>query len=386
VRPLHVAVALGGTDLGRSGIGTYVREVLPPLIAQLGQEGGRLTAFGHDSELAAFRAALAGAGTRPSPATAAYPGLNAFWHLARSAHFARELKADVLLLPAANRRLSARAALPTVAVVHDLAQLRVQGKYDRLRMFYFHHVLLRALRTPTRLVAVSRATRDDIVRAVGVPEHRVDVVYNGVNTADFSRADPHGESVQRVRRECRLAARPYLLYPARLEHPGKNHVRLLHAFARSGLAKTHTLALSGGDWGAAALIEKTIRDLRLENDVVMLGFLPVAQLRALVTGADAVLMLGLHEGFGLPALEALSAGRPVCVSSTGALPEVVGELGVQCDPFDETAIADALQRVLREPTIRQRCEVEGPAWARRFTWENTARGLMNACHAAVNAS
>lgn len=381
-RPLHVAFALGGSDLGRSGIGTYVREVLPPLIAQVRGEGGRVTAFGDECELAAFGRALEGAQLTRAPSAAAKPGVNALWYLMRAGDFATALRADVLLLPAANRRITARSAIPTVAVVHDLAQLRVRNKYDALRMFYFRHVLLRALRRPTRLVAVSRATRDDLVRAVGIAAERIDVVYNGVNTQLFSGLAPNGENVRAARCAAGLDRQPYLLYPARLEHPGKNHVRLLRAFARSGLAATHTLALSGGDWGAADLIKQTINELGLARSVSMLGFVPAAQLPALVAGADAVLMLGLHEGFGLPALEALSAGRPVCVSNTGALPEVVGELGVRCDPFDEQSVGQALQRIVHDECVRGRCEREGPSWAAQFTWTRTAHGLLDACKLA----
>jgi glycosyltransferase involved in cell wall biosynthesis len=383
--PLKIAFALGGTDLGRSGIGTYVREVLPPLIEQLGAEGGTLIAFGHASELDAYADVLERAPHMRVPVSASHAGLNALWHLARGSAFARRSGADVLVLPAANRRLVARATLPCVAVVHDLAQLRVAEKYDRLRMFYFNHVLLRALRRPMRLIAVSGATRDDLVGALRLSPERVHVVYNGVNTAQFRNLPASSPRVREARAACGLETRPYLFYPARLEHPGKNHVRLLRAFARSGLGATHTLALSGGDWGAGALLRATIRELALDNDVKLLGFVSKEQLPALMAGADAVLMLGLHEGFGLPALEGLSAGKPVCVSCTGALPEVAGPLGVLCDPLDEDSIARALRRVVDEEALRSRCRRDGPTWAERFTWSNTARGVLDACHEAAEA-
>ncbi|HUR56285.1 MAG TPA: glycosyltransferase family 1 protein [Opitutaceae bacterium] len=380
--PLHVAFPLGGTDLGRSGIGTYVREVLPPLISRLSASGGSLTAFGHPTELAAYASALQGARQHPVRVTAK-PGPNALWHLLQAGPLARKLGADVLLLPAANRRLTARATVPTVAVVHDLAQLRVREKYDRLRMFYFHQVLMRGFRTATQLVAVSRATRSDLVGALRLPEDDVRVVYNGVNPDQFKGLDPAAAAVRDVRRALGLETRPYFFYPARLEHPGKNHVRLLRAFAQSRLAETHTLACAGSDWGGGELIRATVRELHLEDSVKFLGFVPSAQLPLLVSGADAVLMLGLHEGFGLPALEGLSAGRPVAVANTGALPEVVGDLGVQCDPLDESAIASALVRVVTDEGMRARCRAEGPAWAENFTWARTAGGLVDACHAAI---
>jgi len=385
-KPLHVAFALGGTDLGRSGIGTYVREVLPPLIERVQAAGGQLTAFGSPAELAAYAEALRGARTRRLRGVPQRAAANALWHLFRAGTFARKLGADVLLLPAANRRISRSAELPTVAVVHDLAQLRVAEKYDALRMYYFRRVLLPAFQRPTRLLAVSGATRHDLIRALGIPEDRVGVVYNGVNARQFAAVDRASPAVWAARQRVGLHTKPYLLYPARLEHPGKNHVRLLRAFAQSGLASTHTLALSGADWGGEAIIRSTARELGIDHALNFLGFVSVETLPLLVAGAEAVLMLGLHEGFGLPPLEALCAGRPVCVSNTGALPEVVGPLGVQCDPLDEADIARALQRVVRDAPMRNRCQAEGPTWAERFSWTRTAEGLFEACQDAVTVA
>ncbi|PTX90729.1 glycosyltransferase family 1 protein [Opitutus sp. ER46] len=380
---LHVACTLGGTDLGRSGIGTCVREWLPRLISQLRADGGRLSVFGHPAELAAYAFALHGADQIPLRVVPLQPGLNALWHLTRSAAFARSLGADALLLPAANRRLTRSAALPTVAIVHDLAQLQIGRKYDRLRMTYFHRVLVPGFQRARSLVAVSQTTRRDLVERLGIPARRVQVVYNGVNAAPFEGLSHDSPRVATARRETGLADRPYLLYPARLEHPGKNHVRLLRAFAASGLAATHRLALSGADWGAGELLRALVRERHLEAAVTFLGYQPADRLPALIAGADAVLMLGLHEGFGLPALEGLCAGRPVCVANTGALPEVVGPLGVQCSPHREDAIAQALRRVTQDAALRARCEQDGPRWAARFSWDNTATGLLAACHDAV---
>ncbi|HVU36434.1 MAG TPA: glycosyltransferase family 1 protein, partial [Opitutaceae bacterium] len=341
--------------------------------------GGTLTAFGDGPDLDAYAGSLAGVQTQIVRLPRA-AGANAAWHLLGAGYRARRLGADVLLLPAANRRIAAWSPVPVVAVVHDLAQLRVERKYDPLRMFYFRRILLPAFRRPAALVAISQATRNDLTTTLRLPAERVRVVYNGVNPAAYRVCD--AENIRRARAAAGLAERPYLLYPARLEHPGKNHVRLLQAFARSGLAATHVLALSGADWGAEPLIRAKIDELRLSGTVRLLGF--VGQLAPLLAGADAVLMLGLHEGFGLPPLEALSAGRPVCVANTGALPEVVGPFGVQCDPLSEHSIAEALRQVVSDEAIRTRCRQGGPAWADRFTWGRTAEGLLEACHAAVN--
>ena len=125
---------------------------------------------------------------------------------------------------------------------------------------------------------------------------------------------------------------PYLLYLSRLEHPGKNHLRLLQAYAESPVRHTHRLALVGPDWGAGHRIQLEIQRLNLEDRVRIVGYVGDEHVPGLISEATAVIAVGLREGFGLPALEALAMGRPVVVSNTGALPEVVGELGILCIP------------------------------------------------------
>jgi glycosyltransferase involved in cell wall biosynthesis len=373
---VKLAVALGGTDHGQSGIGNYVRAILPHLVAKLAASGGRLVALGTPRELTVYGAELAGADVVSLPAAIDSPLPSAVFHLSVVGRAARAAGADVLLLPAANRRAPLVAPLPTVAVVHDLAQLHVSGKYDALRMVYLRHVLLRALRHADRLVAVSAATQRDVTTALAGA--RVDVIPNGVDASRFAPPSEGDARVAAARATHGLDGR-YLVYLARLEHPGKNHLRLLRAFAASQARETTTLVLAGKDWGARARIEEERARLGLEQRVRLLGFVPDAEVPGLVAGAEVVIQVGLHEGFGLPALEALSAGRALVASTTGALPEVTGGLAAMADPLDEGSIARALDRALQDVRLRERAAREGPVWARHFGWENTASGLFEAC-------
>ena len=379
---MRIALALGGTDWGRSGIGTYVRAVLPHLARRVAGEGGSIAVIGSPRELEAYRAVLDGASLVEVPRLCDEPAVGAAWYLARAGSAAARARADVLLLPAANRRMTVASPVPTVAVVHDLAQLEIARKYDPLRMAYLRHVILRALRSADELVAVSRATRDAVVAALGPRERDVRVVPNGVDADRFVPAGPGDARVELARRETGIDG-PYVLYAARLEDPGKNHLRLVRAFARSSVRETHVLALAGGDWGARERITDEIAAAGVRDRVRLLGYVADDVLAGLVAGADAVAMVGMHEGFGLPALEALAAGRPVLASTTGALPEVVGDFGVPCDPTDEGSIRRALERVVRDEAWRARIATDGPRWARAHGWDATAAGLLEACHAAL---
>ncbi len=377
-RTMHVAVALGGTDAGRSGIGVFVKAILPRLISR---PGGRVWALGSRAELAAYRDVLGGAIAVPVR-YGIHAAASAAWHLGFAGSRARRAGAEVLLLPAANRRLTLRSPIPTVAVVHDMAQLAVAKKYDPLRMLYVRHVVKAALTTSSALVAVSQTTRDHLASALDIAPNSMRVVLNGVEHGRF--ASGHAQSAIRQRAAAELGIRgPYLLYAARLEHPGKNHVRLIRAFARSRACGRHQLLLTGGDWGARARIEEAIAQEGVRERVIIAGYVDGEWMPALVAGADAVLMVGLHEGFGLPAVEALAAGTRVIAARAGALPEVTGPFATHCDPYDEDDMARAIDRALTDDELAQRTRREGPTWAAQFDWDQTADGLWSACEQAV---
>jgi glycosyltransferase involved in cell wall biosynthesis len=379
---MRVAITLGGTDWGRSGIGAYVRAILPRLEGALRRNGDSLVVIGDSREIHAYSGVLAGATVLLAPPLGLAPAASALWYLFGVGAFARRAgHADVLLLPAANRRASVRGRLPTVAVVHDLAQLSVPGKYDPLRMAYLRWVVLVALRFADQLVAVSGATRDDMVAVLGQGTP-VRVVSNGVDAIRFAPRSRQEPEVARVLERHAIDG-PYLLYTARLEHPGKNHLRLLRAFASSELRGSHSLVLAGGDWGARRQVDEEISRAGLAGRVRLLGWVPDEELPALVCSAEAVVMAGLCEGFGLPALEALAAGRPVCAANTGALPNVVGSLAAFFDPYSEASIRLALVRVVSDHVLRARCATEGPAWAAARSWDSTVDGLVDACRAAL---
>lgn len=379
---MRLVVALGGTDWGRSGIGTYMRSMLPRLARGLAESGGRLVALGTARDFAAYACELEDVERAWVLDAADKPALSASWYLARCGAHARAARADVLLLPAANRRVALRPGLPTVGVVHDLAQFTVPDKYDRLRTAYVRWLLPKALASFEALAAVSHATRRDMASFLSCAPERVHVIPNGVDADRFAPSD--GAPSAEARAHLGLTT-PYLLYLARLEHPGKNHLRLLRAFAASPVRHGHQLVLAGADWGAGRLIREELERLGLQERVRMLGYVEDGLIPGLVAGAEAIIAVGLCEGFGLPALEALAAGKPVLAARAGALPEVVGELGVLCDPRDEQDMAAALTRVVRDETLAARVRREGPGHARQRSWDRTSDGLLALCRSVGGA-
>jgi glycosyltransferase involved in cell wall biosynthesis len=243
-------------------------------------------------------------------------------------------------------------------------------------MFYITRVLPRMMRRLTRVISVSESTRRDLESFAQVDPARIRVIHNG---ADLDRFSPRDRDAAKsaVAAKLRLP-RDFLLYIARLEHPGKNHVRLLEAFAalkrETGLP--HRLVLVGSRWNGAELIEAKVEELGLENDVVFPGFVANETLPDLYAAADVFVFPSLFEGFGIPVLEAMACGTPVCASNTSSIPEVVGEAGLLFDPHEPNQIGDAMRRLLTDSSLRAELVQRGLVQARRFTWDNAAAAVL----------
>jgi glycosyltransferase involved in cell wall biosynthesis len=361
---------VAGGDGGKSGLGVYFREMLPRLAEELASRGIETVSLGTRAELDASD--LRGTRTISLPRALDRSGISAAASLGLGSALARLARADVVYVPAANRRTFFDPFVPVVGTVHDLAQLAAGGRFGLLRDTYVRRLVTPTLRRMQIVLAVSESTRRDLIAKAGVEPDRVRVVPNGVRFCGRGRPRPR--------------AAPYLLYPARLEHPAKNHVRLLEAFASSSLRASHDLILPGADWGAGELLTATVERLGLRGRVVFPGFISDEALAALLEHADAVVAAGLCEGFGLPAAEAIALGHPVAFAEAGALPEIVGDIGVGFDPFSVPALRAALERVVGDEALRARCRVEGPRRAERFSWSNAVRATADALQEVVDAA
>jgi len=355
LRPVILFVVTG-CDAGKSGVGVFAQKMLPRLQANLETRGYTVRALGTLDELQA--SGLDAQTWITLPQALQTPSLSAAASLALLPPLVR--RAAAVYLPVANRRTLGWFPVPTVGTVHDLAQLHTRRKYGLTRDVYWHHVVLPQLARLRRIATVSDATARDLFHHLHIPKERVQVVHNGLDASTL----PVGHK--------RPWARPYILYPARLEHPGKNHVRVLEAFASSLAREQHDLLFVGEDWGALPLITSTLKRLGLEQKARWLGFVSRGERDLLIAHATLIVAAGLHEGFGLPAAEALAAGVPVAVSNTGALPEVVGPYGILFDPHNVASLAQALDQGCLDHKVRALARAEGPGWVKQFSWDTAA--------------
>jgi glycosyltransferase involved in cell wall biosynthesis len=215
-----------------------------------------------------------------------------------------------------------------------------------------------------RVLVPSRATADALVARYPWVAAKVEAVPYGV---DPRWAEPVGPLPAEV-----AALRPFVLCVGnRKLH--KNHVAAVEALAllRRGAPDLRLVIVGHGD-DDAGVVRARAEALGVAHAVVELEGVPDARLRALYAGAECFLFPSLFEGWGLPVLEAMSAGAPVVASDRASIPEVVGDAGIIVDPHDPAAMASAVMRIRGEPGLRERLASRGRAHAASFRWDDTA--------------
>ncbi len=256
---------------------------------------------------------------------------------------------DVLHVP--GHKLPALCPCRSVVTIHDLAFRKFPETYKtghRQRLEWFTR---NAVRQAGRIIAISECTKRDLQEYFGV--QNVDVVHHGVDHEVFR---PDGPVTRRER--------PYILTVGALQ-PRKNLLTLICAYRQLKLPVELVIAGQRG-WMWEEIERKA------GHGVVLLGYVPDAELPALYRGAAVVAMPSLYEGFGLPLLEAMACGAPVVAANASCFPEVVGDAATLVDSLDVPAWTAALRQVIESPPPRE----VSLRRAAEFTWERTARETL----------
>ncbi len=287
-------------------------------------------------------------------------------------------KGRVLWSPCSTGPLAVRRQVVTV---HDLAPLEHPEWFTPMFARLYRLVVERLTRRVPIVLAVSEFTKERLVTCFGTPPQKIRVT--GEGAAGQFRPPPAGE-IDDALRSHGLTRESYFLFVGSLT-PRKNVGHLLRAFERAttDLDPEIRLVLAGAESATNAFPAVSVAaDPRVQR----LGYVGDRELPALMAGSLAVVVPSHYEGFGLPALEAMSAGAPVVASRTSALPEVVGDAGVLTAADDDEALADALVMVATDTVRRASLRTAGLARAGRFTWDEAARVTDDAIDELVAAT
>jgi glycosyltransferase involved in cell wall biosynthesis len=287
-------------------------------------------------------------------------------------------RAGVDLLHSLASTSPARARFRRVVTVHDLIYLVHPETHPGLRSLGMRLLVPLAVRHSDRVLAVSTRTRDDLVERLHVEPGKIDVVPNGLGSR---RGEPAPEADVRARHG--LGEQEVVLtVSAKLPH--KNLARLLEAWALIPRERRALLVLPGYPTAHEEELRARARDLGVEEDTRFLGWVSAGDLEGLYALAACFVFPSLYEGFGLPVLEAMARGVPVACSDRGSLREVAGSAALVFDPEDPRSIANAVTRLLDDPAEAERLRGAGREQAGRFTWEATARGVLETYRRALS--
>lgn len=378
---MKVGITTFGCDAGKSGVGSYTMRLLDAFNRDT--SGDEYEILYHPSEKATWIDGREQLGAFAVSDRFRSPVVNVAWHQLPLALAARKRGYDVLFLPAGNRRVPVASACPTVGTVHDFAQLHIKGKYDPARTIYQNQVLPFMVRRLTHVITISESSKHDIVRHARVPDAKITVIPHGVDHETYRPRDRGAALAALAEKFCIRS--PYILYISRIEHPGKNHVRLIEAFnmVKKNNGLPHQLVLVGSDWGRAEAVHEEAEKSPYKDDIVFTGFASGADLPHLYAAADLFIFPSLYEGFGMPILEAMASGVPVACSNISSMPEVAGDAAVLFHPHDAADIHSAMERLLTNQALRLDTVRRGLERARLYTWERCAEQTRAVLRAAA---
>jgi glycosyltransferase involved in cell wall biosynthesis len=264
----------------------------------------------------------------------------------------------------------------SITLVHDIAfRLYPESLTPRHRAFLEGQVALWKSRS-TLIATVSESSKRDIHMHLGIENDRIVVLYNGVDTGKFYPRPK--DEVNAVMRKYGLPAQ-YILYVGNLE-PRKNLMRVLEAYLSLPASLRHTCGLvlvGGSSWLGDELYMKIREAIAAGAQIVHPdSYVPDEELPAIYSGARMLAWPALHEGFGMPLLEAMACGTPVLTADNSSLPEVAGKAAVYVKAESTKEITDAMAKLLTDDRLREQLITAGHERVTHFTWARSAHQLL----------
>jgi glycosyltransferase involved in cell wall biosynthesis len=265
-----------------------------------------------------------------------------------------------------------------IYTLHDLVPLRLPYTTLDNKRHYFR-LIRRLTKSADHIVTVSEASKKDIMDLFGVPEERITNTYQAVDIPAIYRDKAVSDMKIELEGTFGLSYKKYFLFFGAIE-PKKNVGRLIEAYLASGAtdplviigkkawkSEEELQLIAGGDHVRHLLSQPN--DKKRGSSVLHFDYATYPLLISLIRGAKAVLFPSLYEGFGLPALEAMSLGTPVLASNTASMPEVVGDAALKVDPYDTRALVEGIRALDNDAHLLGRLAEAGPIRAQEFSPE-----------------
>ncbi|MCM8761941.1 MAG: glycosyltransferase family 4 protein [Candidatus Omnitrophica bacterium] len=268
-----------------------------------------------------------------------------------------------------------------VVTIHDIipllsdiyANLLIPEEYKKGRKF-----LMDALFKSDRIITVSYASKNDMIKYLSIDPSSVSVIYLGKDEIFYPR-EKRNDMLDKYKISKKFILSSPVV-PSR-----KNFARILLSFEKIRKNNDCQIVSFGkikkyGEW--FKIFERLPSDIK--EDIIFTGYVPVEDLPYLYSAAEFFIYPSLYEGFGLPVLEAMACGCPVITSNTSSLTEVAGDAGILINPYNVDEMAENMERLLSDEKLRERLKVKGLERAKQFTWERTAKETIKVYEEVYN--
>ena len=351
----------------RAGLGRYSEQLAQALLTH---QPDRFTLFYNQGKDGRFPPTLT---TFAAPQRAISWGYKPWRMAILMAHYGRipfnRLLPDVHLFHSTEHLLMPLRHIPTVLTVHDLIYKRFPTYHKKLNYWYLNLAMPLYCRRADAIIAISQASKRDIVKEYGIEPAKIKVIYEAASPIFLP---PPPTRMTYVRQTYKLPER-FLLHLSTIE-PRKNLPRLLDALkSLRRLFPSLCLVLVGGKgWLYNDFFTKIEAD-GLSHAVQHLGWVPDEDLPAIIAAADLAVQPSLYEGFGLPILEHMACGQVVAASHSSSHPEVGGDAACYFDPTNVEEITAVIRHLLTDQDAYQHRRQLGLAQARKFSWQRAAQ-------------
>ena len=268
-----------------------------------------------------------------------------------------------------------------VLTIHDMIPLIHPEWFVGKRYQWFDELLRKSALEADKIIAMSEATKRDIIQYFGVDKNKIKVIYSGIQPSILCE-----KNHEDIREKFGIKGE-YILSVCTIE-PRKNLKGLVNAFLE--YKKMHEksdlqLVLTGKiGWGDET-VQFIMSSEKYHDDIILTDYVSDSELSHLMKNALAMAYISFYEGFGLPILEGMAAGKAVISSNTSSMPEVGGDAVIYCNPYEKESIVNAIEQVTEDEDYRKTIEQRAKQRATLFSYEKTAKQVLevleevNAC-------
>ena len=273
-----------------------------------------------------------------------------------------------------------------ITTIHDLIPLRLP--YTTLDdKDFFYRLVKKSIKTSDLIITVSENTRKDLIEIYNCPPEKIEITYQPIA---INRDDKSQDRLGTYLKKYNLKHQQYILFVGAIE-PKKNVGRLIDAYAISSTTMPLVIVGKKGwlwkkDLAKIDFLFKSDQDKSHSKKIVVLDYIAREDLKYLYQGAYCLVFPSLYEGFGLPPLEAMNFGCPVITSDVSSLPEVCSDAALYIDPYDTDGMADTIERLTNDRSLRENLSQKGKLQADLFSQENYIKRLSLAYQKVLSSS